>query len=57
MSENKSCCRQALQLYTQTLSQNGLLRTYYNDYTGTNVFGGYSTSFNTVKGIIEGANT
>ena len=35
----------------------GLLRTYYNDYTGTIVFGGCSTSFNTVKGIIDGANT
>lgn len=42
--------------YIRYTDANGLLRTYYNDYTGTNVFGGCSTSFNAVKGIIESAN-
>lgn len=43
--------------YIRYTDANGLLRTYYNDYTGTNVFGGCSTSFNNVLGIIEGDNT
>lgn len=42
--------------YIRYTDANGLLRTYYNDYTGTNVFGGCSTNFNAIKGIIEGAN-
>lgn len=40
--------------YIRYTDANGLLRTYYNDYSGnSNVFGGCSTSFNTVKQIIK----
>ncbi|MGN0500791.1 MAG: hypothetical protein ACI4HK_06570 [Ruminococcus sp.] len=40
--------------YIRYTDANGLLRTYYNDYTGTsNKYGGCSTSFNTVKHIIQ----
>ena len=39
--------------YIRYTDANGLLRTYYNDYTGTNVFGGCSTSFKTVYDIMN----
>lgn len=40
--------------YIRYTDANGLLRTYYNDYSGkSNVFGGCSTSFNTVKQKIQ----
>ncbi|MBR2280533.1 MAG: hypothetical protein IJ903_06400 [Ruminococcus sp.] len=40
--------------YIRYYDANGLLRTFYNDYGGTNVYGGCSTSFNTVKNAITG---
>ncbi len=40
--------------YIRYYDANGLLRTFYNDYGGTNVYGGCSTSFNTVNNAITG---
>lgn len=40
--------------YIRYTDANGLLRTYYNDYTGnSNVFGGCSTSFKTVYDLMN----
>ena len=40
--------------YIRYYDANGLLRTFYNDYGGTNVYGGCSTSFNAVMSSING---
>ena len=39
--------------YIRYTDANGLLRTHYNDYTGTNVYGGCSTNFNYVNSFIQ----
>ena len=39
--------------YIRYTDANGLLRTHYNDYTGTNIYGGCSTNFNSVFSIIK----
>lgn len=40
--------------YTRYTDANGIFRTVYNDYTGTNTYGGCSTSFNYVNDIVKG---
>ena len=39
--------------YIRYTDANGLLRTHYNDYTGTNVYGSCSTNFNYVNSFIQ----
>lgn len=39
----------AARAYLRYTDANGLLRTFYNDYSGTNFYGGCSTSYNAVK--------
>ena len=39
----------AARAYLRYTDANGLLRTFYNDYNGTNFYGGCSTSYNAVK--------
>ena len=39
--------------YIRYTDANGLLRTHYNDYTGTNAYGGCSTNFNYVNSFIQ----
>ncbi len=43
----------AARSYINYRDANGIDRTYYNNYTGTRFYGGCSTSFNTVSGLIN----
>ena len=43
--------RIAARAYIRYYDANGMLRTYYNNYTGTNFHGGCSASFNMVKAL------
>ena len=43
--------------YLRYYDANGLLRTFYNDYGGTNVYGGCSTSYETVKSYVDKSKT
>ena len=39
--------------YIRYTDANGLLRTYYNDYSGTSTYKGCSTSYSKVKDFIQ----
>ena len=43
--------------YLRYYDANGLLRTFYNDYGGTNVYGGCSTNYDTVKLYVDKSKT